>query len=96
VFRNGRVPAGAPPARLLFEAARSGTGAIADWDEARALAAETELVLAGGLNADNVVAAIDYVRPWGVDVSSGVEGAPGLKDPDKINEFVARVRALEI
>jgi phosphoribosylanthranilate isomerase len=95
VFRNGCVPAGARPARLLFEGARSGAGTTADWDEARRLAVEAELVLAGGLNADNVGPAIDYVRPWGVDVSSGVERAPGLKDPDKINEFVARVRALE-
>jgi len=95
VFRNGRVPPGPRPARLLFEGARSGTGTTADWNEARALAAQTELVLAGGLNPDNIAAAITYVRPWGVDVSSGVERAPGRKDPDRINEFVARVRALE-
>ena len=95
VFRNGRVPAGAGPPRLLFEGAHSGAGATADWDEARRLAEHSELVLAGGLTPANVATAIDYVRPWGVDVSTGVECAPGRKDPEKIREFVARVRALE-
>ena len=51
---------------------------------------------AGGLDADNVVDAIRRVRPWGVDVSSGVERRRGEKDPRKIEEFVARVRALEV
>jgi phosphoribosylanthranilate isomerase len=52
-------------------------------------------VLAGGLNAENVAAAIRFVKPWGVDVSSGVERARGEKDPAKIKEFVARVRAIQ-
>jgi phosphoribosylanthranilate isomerase len=52
-------------------------------------------MLAGGLNADNIVEAVAYVRPFGVDVSTGVERAPGRKDPRKIEEFVARVRAME-
>jgi phosphoribosylanthranilate isomerase len=96
VFRNGRVPDRATvPERLLFEGPRSGTGVAADWAEARSLAATTQVVLAGGLSAANVEAAIEYVRPWGVDVSTGVERAPGRKDPDKIRAFVARVRALE-
>lgn len=108
VYRNGRLPAGfltgAPaavgeagpiPARLLFEGAVSGTGEKADWNEARALASRTALVLAGGLDPDNVADAIRYVRPWGVDVSSGVERSRGIKDPQKIATFVARVRALE-
>jgi phosphoribosylanthranilate isomerase len=96
VFRNGRVPDRANlPERLLFEGARSGTGVAADWAEARALAATTQVVLAGGLSAANVEAAIKSIRPWGVDVSTGVEHALGRKDPDKIRAFVARVRALE-
>jgi len=104
VFRNGHVPpafgatngAAAPiPARLLFEGAVSGTGETADWKEAKALAAKTQLVLAGGLNPDNVADAIRAVRPWGVDVSSGVEKRRGVKDPDRIKAFVARVRAME-
>jgi phosphoribosylanthranilate isomerase len=93
VYRNGIVPAAAPP-RLLFEGTVSGSGRTADWDEARALAERTELILAGGLDAGNVGEAIRRVRPWGVDVSSGVERRRGEKDPQKIKEFVARVRAL--
>jgi phosphoribosylanthranilate isomerase len=104
VYRNGRLPAafttgnGAAttlPPRLLFEGALSGTGETADWDEARTLARKTEIVLAGGLDPDNVAGAIRYVRPWGIDVSSGVEASRGVKDPKKIEEFVARVRAVE-
>ncbi len=53
------------------------------------------LVLAGGLNAANVGAAITRVRPWAVDVSSGVEAAPGIKDARRINEFIAAVRAAD-
>jgi phosphoribosylanthranilate isomerase len=57
------------------------------------LALESELVLAGGLTADNVAAAISAVEPFGVDVSSGVEERPGLKSPAQIQEFVEAVRA---
>jgi phosphoribosylanthranilate isomerase len=89
-------PAGAAlPPRLLFEGRVSGSGTKADWEEARGLAARTELILAGGLDAGNVAAAIGFVRPFGVDVSSGVEAERGRKDPRKIREFVARVRAME-
>jgi phosphoribosylanthranilate isomerase len=96
VYRSGRLPAaGVGPARLLFEGAVSGSGQTADWDEARRLARGTELVLAGGLDPDNVAAAIEYVQPWGVDVSSGVERSRGIKDPARIARFVARVRAME-
>lgn len=81
------------PSRLLFEGAVSGTGMTADWTQAASLAAKTQLVLAGGLNAGNVSAAIKAVRPFGVDVSSGVERAPGIKDANKISEFVHAARA---
>jgi phosphoribosylanthranilate isomerase len=94
VYRDGRAPK-APPARMLFEGAKSGSGRTADWDEARALAARCELILAGGLDAANVADAIRTVRPWGVDVSSGVERRRGEKDPQKIREFIARVRAFD-
>jgi len=90
-----RAPRAPLPPRLLFEGTQSGTGRASDWDEARALASATELVLAGGLHAGNVAAAITRVRPFGVDVSSGVERSRGQKDPAMIKEFVARVRALE-
>ena len=95
VYRNGAAPTEAIPPRLLFEGPVSGSGRTADWREARELAARAELILAGGLGIDNVADAIRAVRPWGVDVSSGVERERGKKDPNKIAGFVARVRAAE-
>jgi phosphoribosylanthranilate isomerase len=94
VYRDGRAPP-SPPARLLFEGAKSGSGRTADWEQARALASRAQVILAGGLDATNVADAIRRVRPWGVDVSSGVEKRRGEKDPQLIHEFVARVRALD-
>jgi phosphoribosylanthranilate isomerase len=97
VYRDTNAPADSDlPDRLLYEGTHSGTGRVADWDEAAGLARVTEVILAGGLNADNVGDAIRFVRPWGVDVSSGVERERGVKDPAKIKEFVARVRALGV
>jgi len=84
------------PSRLVFEGRISGSGSTADWVEARRIARHSELILAGGLNAENVGAAIAEVQPFGVDVSSGVEYERGRKDPHKIKEFVARVRAQEL
>jgi phosphoribosylanthranilate isomerase len=81
--------------RALFETGVSGTGAMPDLDRARQLAARTRLVLAGGLNPGNVAAAIRAVRPWGVDVSSGVEASRGVKDPARIAAFVRAVRQAE-
>lgn len=96
VYRDGNAPADADlPDRLLFEGTHSGSGRLADWDEAQGLAHVAEVILAGGLTADNVVDAVRFVKPWGVDVSSGVERARGEKDPAKIEEFVARVRAIQ-
>lgn len=95
VYRDGAEPPGGArrPARLLYEGRTSGRGERADWRAARRLAAETELILAGGLDPLNVEEAIRAVRPWGVDVSSGVERAPGDKDPGKIRDFVLRAKA---
>jgi len=81
------------PARILFEGAHSGSGATADWEMAARLAGRAELVLAGGLEPSNVAEAIARVRPFGLDVSSGVESSRGLKDPARIREFVAAARA---
>ena len=81
------------PPRLLFEGAASGTGRTCDWDSAARVARRAQLVLAGGLDPHNVAAAIAVVQPFGVDVSSGVEASPGVKDPREINRFVSAARA---
>ncbi len=81
--------------RVLFEAATSGIGARADWDRAAVLARQTQLVLAGGIDAGNAGEAISRVRPWGVDVSSGVESSRGVKDPQRIRAFITAVRRAE-
>lgn len=72
---------------------RGGTGATVDWKRAAALARQRRVVLAGGLTPENVSQAIAAVRPYGVDVSSGVEEAPGVKDFDKVARFVANARS---
>jgi phosphoribosylanthranilate isomerase len=92
VVRAGEALPATLPRRLLFEGPASGQGTVSDWDAACSLATHTELVLAGGLNAANVGAAIAAVQPFGVDVSSGVEERPGLKSPAYIVSFVAAVR----
>ena len=89
----GSASARALPARVLFEGARSGSGEAADWQAAARMARRCELILAGGLNAHNVGAAVHAVRPYGVDVSSGVESAPGRKSAQKIAEFVQAAKA---
>ena len=93
VVRANQEPPSEYPSRLLFEGTRSGTGEIADWPQAAALAKRTRLILAGGLHAGNVGDAIRAVRPFGVDTSSGVESRPGVKSTDKIMEFVRAARA---
>ena len=73
---------------------RGGTGLLVDWQQAAASAARgRRIVLAGGLTPDNVAGAIDMVRPFGVDVSSGVEDAPGVKNSDKVARFLASARS---
>ncbi|MCJ7451576.1 MAG: phosphoribosylanthranilate isomerase [Steroidobacteraceae bacterium] len=80
------------PSRLLLEGARSGAGERADWSHAAMVARRTQLVLAGGLDASNVADAVRVVRPFGVDVSSGVESARGVKDLGRIREFIGAAR----
>jgi phosphoribosylanthranilate isomerase len=77
-----------------------GTGVTFDWATAREIffqsaEARKRLIAAGGLSPENVAEAIETLRPWGVDVASGVETAPGRKDPDKVRDFVARARAAD-
>ncbi len=71
-----------------------GTGQVCDWDKAQALikALKTPILLAGGLAPDNVAAAIKHVQPWGIDVSSGVEIEPGVKDMNKVEAFISTCR----
>ncbi|HEY3158746.1 MAG TPA: phosphoribosylanthranilate isomerase [Vicinamibacterales bacterium] len=71
---------------------RGGTGAAIDWSQAADIAQRRRVVLAGGLTPDNVASAIRAVRPYGVDVSSGVESAPGVKDFQKVAQFIANAR----
>lgn len=92
VFREGddALP---ERARFLYEGPVSGIGSAVDFDRAAEVARRGEMVLAGGLHPGNVADAIHRVRPHGVDVSSGVESSPGVKDPALIESFVAAARA---
>ena len=92
VLRPGPRPVSALPKRILFEGPVSGSGRTTDWDSAAELARRLEVILAGGLNPRNVAAAIKHVRPFGVDVSSGVEESPGVKNTQMIEQFVAAAR----
>lgn len=68
---------------------RGGTGRTIDWRQAATAARTRPIILSGGLNADNVRDAVDVVRPYAVDVSSGVESSPGVKDPGKLRALFA-------
>lgn len=92
VLREGAVPASNLPRIFLYEGEKSGHGQSVDWSDAEAIAKRGRMILAGGLSAENVMTAIKAVRPWGVDVSSAVESAPGRKDAAKIRAFIAAVR----
>jgi phosphoribosylanthranilate isomerase len=85
-----------PTATLLLDATsaaqRGGTGLRVDWEKAAVVASRRKTVLAGGLTPDNVAEAIASVRPFGVDVSSGVEASPGRKDRDKVSRFLENAR----
>ena len=101
VGENGalRSSAPAPPHVTLLDTAHptlaGGTGRSFAWDAVAALAATRDVMIAGGLDGDNVAAAIAKVRPFGVDASSRLEVAAGIKDPERVRRFVAAVRACE-
>ena len=74
------------------EESRGGTGKIFDWNLALRAKKQGPVIIAGGLNPFNVYTAIHRVKPYGVDVCSGVEKSPGIKDPEKVGEFIKAVR----
>ena len=78
---------------FVYEGTKSGQGETVDWSVAAEIARNGNMILAGGLGVENVAEAIATVRPYGVDVSSGVESAPGQKDPEKIREFIKAAKA---
>ena len=85
---------GVGPALLVDAAVKGlygGSGVTADWNGAAELAKQYPLLLAGGLTPENIADAIRQVRPWGVDVASGVESAPGEKDSGKMKAFVKAI-----
>jgi phosphoribosylanthranilate isomerase len=88
----GRTTAPALLVDAHVKGAYGGTGATGDWSLASHLAARAPILLAGGLNPENVALAIQLVAPWGVDVASGVESSPGIKDPAKISAFISAAK----
>lgn len=77
---------------ILLDSQNPGSGVAFDWSLADDLPRGTRVVLSGGLTPDNVESAIATVRPWGVDVSTGVEESPGRKDAVKVRRFIAAAR----
>jgi len=79
-------------AYVLVDAASPGSGEVFDWRLAEGVADPNRLIVSGGLHEGNVADAISFLRPFGVDASSGLESAPGVKDPRKVRGFVAAAR----
>ncbi|MEO5678136.1 MAG: phosphoribosylanthranilate isomerase [Acidimicrobiales bacterium] len=81
------------PYAVLLDGARPGAGQVFDWSLAERVPSDLRLIVAGGLTTNNVVDVIRTVRPWGVDVVTGVESSPGRKDPVKLRAFIAKAHA---
>ena len=94
VFREG-VSVPDAGTTYVYEGKKSGAGQTVDWSAAAPLSAVGNMILAGGLNAANVGHAIATARPYGLDVSSGVESSPGEKDAELIEAFISAARAAE-
>jgi phosphoribosylanthranilate isomerase len=99
--RDGRIPdAGRWPDPIMIDSwspdHRGGTGRTWDWELARPLLAARRVFIAGGLEPGNVGKVVSAFRPYGVDVSSGVESQPRVKDPDKVRAFIRAVRLAEM
>jgi phosphoribosylanthranilate isomerase len=98
VFVEAARTAGRAPSAVLVDSfvpgEMGGTGHKAPWHLLVGFDPGVPLILAGGLTADNVADAVRLVRPWGVDVASGVESSPGRKDPGKVRAFVQAVKAV--
>ncbi len=92
VFREGGDSAVGEDATYLYEGRKSGHGETVDWDRAAAVARTGNMILAGGLDPENVADAVRRVRPYGVDASSGLESAPGEKSASRIESFVAAAK----
>ncbi len=96
-YLDAASAAGRSPAAVLVDAhvpgLHGGTGRTAPWDLLADFRSPVPLILAGGLTPDNVAQAVRTVRPYAVDVASGVESRPGLKDPDRMRRFIDEARA---
>jgi phosphoribosylanthranilate isomerase len=77
---------------ILLDAPSPGSGKVFDWSIAGEAPDSMKLILAGGLTPENVGSAVEEVRPWGVDVVSGVEKEPGRKDPMKVKRFIENAK----
>lgn len=100
VAADGSLTEPLPPDRHTVmldtsDAQAGGTGRTFPWESARVVAATRPVLLAGGLDPDNVGTAVETVRPFGVDASSRLESAPGVKDAECVRRFVAAVRACD-
>ena len=101
-FSIKAVVAGSPDAKraddfacdaILIDGLSPGSGEVFDWQLMNEIPLGLRVILSGGLNPANVAEGIDKARPWGIDVSSGVEKSHGLKDPVKLRQFIANARA---
>jgi len=99
--KDGQIPDAGPwPDPIMLDSwsadQRGGTGQTWDWESARELLATRRVFIAGGLQPGNVSKVVTAFKPYGVDVSSGVESAVRVKDPDKVRAFVHAVRIAEV